>query len=75
MTKALKSNKGNGYAARLLDLCDVAELPVSITGFLDRIYADFPKPEPAPLPPEKIDPANNAAEADSQAAVQPIPAA
>lgn len=75
MTKALKSNKGNGYAARLLDLCDVAELPVSITGFLDRIYADFPKPEPAPLPPAKIDPANNAAEADSQAAVQPIPAA
>lgn len=53
MTKALKSNKGNGYAARLIDLCDVAELPISITSFLNLVYADFPKPEPAPLPPIK----------------------
>jgi putative ATP-dependent endonuclease of OLD family len=51
MVRALKSNKGNGYAARLVDLCDLAEMPKSITEFLDRIYADFPKPEPAPLPP------------------------
>ncbi|MEQ9946425.1 ATP-dependent nuclease [Pectobacterium aroidearum] len=70
MVKALKSNKGNGYAARLLDLCDVAELPASITGFLDRVYADFPKPEPAPLPPAK-----NAVEADPQAIAQPVAAA
>lgn len=52
MTNALKSNKGNGYAARLIDLCDVAELPVSITAFLSRVYADFPKPQPASLPPK-----------------------
>ncbi len=62
MTKALKSNKGNGYAARLVDLCDVVELPVSITGFLLRVYADFPKPLPAPLPtkvetPDVVEPA------------------
>lgn len=69
MVKALKSNKGNGYAARLLDLCDVAELPASITGFLNRVYADFPKPEPAPLPPAK-----DAVEADPQAITQPVAA-
>lgn len=65
MAKALKSNKGNGYAARLIDLCDVAELPASISGFLDLVYADFPKPESAPLPPAK---GEEAAEA-----VQPVP--
>jgi putative ATP-dependent endonuclease of OLD family len=53
MTNALKSNKGNGYAARLIDRCDVAELPKSITGFLKRVYTDFPKPISAPLPPAK----------------------
>lgn len=67
MAKALKSNKGNGYAARLIDLCDVAELPASITGFLDRVYADFPRPEPAPLPPAK----GEAAEA-AQLAAEPV---
>jgi putative ATP-dependent endonuclease of OLD family len=53
MAEALKSNKGNGYAARLIDLCELAELPVSITAFLDRVYADFPEPQPASLPPKK----------------------
>jgi putative ATP-dependent endonuclease of the OLD family len=47
---ALKSNKGNEYAAHLIDLCDVAELPATITDFLKKIYADFPKPESVPIP-------------------------
>lgn len=67
MTKALKSNKGNGYAARLIDLCDVAELPVSITEFLDRVYADFPKPAPAPLPTAK---GEGAVQQDPESATQ-----
>jgi putative ATP-dependent endonuclease of OLD family len=50
MFKVLSSNKGNGYAARLLNLCEIAELPISITSFLNKIYADFSKPQPAPLP-------------------------
>lgn len=47
---ALKSNKGGSYASRLLELCDVSELPISITSFLDKIYKDFPKPESVHLP-------------------------
>lgn len=50
MLKALKSNKGNGYAARLLDLCALHELPPGITDFLTRVYNDFPKPAPAARP-------------------------
>jgi putative ATP-dependent endonuclease of OLD family len=50
MYSALKSNKGNGYAASLLDLCETAELPTSITSFLDKIYADHPKPMPPSVP-------------------------
>ncbi|HEY5779105.1 MAG TPA: AAA family ATPase [Terrimicrobiaceae bacterium] len=70
MVRALKSNKGNAYAARLIDLCDLAELPASITGFLDRIYADFPKPELAPMPPAKGVEATEAAQAVPQPAAQ-----
>ena len=50
MLKALRSNKGNGFAAGLIDLCEIDELPVSITDFLSNVYGNFPKPEPAPLP-------------------------
>lgn len=42
--QALRGNKGNGYAARLIENCDTSELPVSIKDFLVRVYADFPKP-------------------------------
>lgn len=72
MIKALKSNKGNGYAARLIDLCDLAELPPSILGFLRRVYSDFPKPEPAPLPPAKGDEVVNAVQQTTEAAAQPV---
>ena len=53
MLKALKSNKGNGYAARLLDLCAMHELPVGITDFLTRVYNDFPKPVPVAPPADE----------------------
>lgn len=43
-TSALKSNKGAGWAARLFEYCGVAELPVSVTDFLKKVYAAFPKP-------------------------------
>jgi putative ATP-dependent endonuclease of OLD family len=38
MFSALKSNKGNSYAARVVDLCTVDELPESVTQFLNRVY-------------------------------------
>lgn len=41
---ALASGKGAGWAARLFESCDVNELPVSITAFLSKVYAAFPKP-------------------------------
>ena len=41
---ALKSNKGNSYAARVIDLCTVDELPASVTQFLYLVYRDFPRP-------------------------------
>src|SRR5260370_34216480 len=45
----LEKEKGSGYAGRLIDFCDFAELPATILGFLKSIYALFPKP--APIPP------------------------
>jgi putative ATP-dependent endonuclease of the OLD family len=40
---ALKSNKGAGWAARLFEGCAVTELPISVTDFLNKVYAAFPK--------------------------------
>lgn len=40
---ALKSNKGAGWAARLFEGCDVAQLPGSVSDFLKKVYAAFPK--------------------------------
>jgi putative ATP-dependent endonuclease of OLD family len=51
MLKCLKSNKGNGYASELIAICGTNELPVTIEAFLAAIYAFFPQPTPAPLPP------------------------
>lgn len=42
---ALKGLKGDGGAARLLDLCSVAELPASLTAFLKEIYGRYPRPK------------------------------
>lgn len=48
----LKGRKGDGTAGRLIELCDVAELPSTMVGFLTQIYTAFPKPEFIPLPGE-----------------------
>jgi hypothetical protein len=45
----LTKEKGSGYASRLIGFCDFGELPPTIVGFLEGIYALFPKP--APIPP------------------------
>lgn len=44
----LKKEKGSGYAGRLIELCDVAELPPTIVEFMYRVYEDFKKPDPVP---------------------------
>lgn len=41
----LKALKGEGGAARLLDGCDIAELPQTITTFLSDVYQRYPKPK------------------------------
>lgn len=46
----LRGRKGDGTAGKLIEICDVTELPASIVEFLSHIYATFPKPEPIPLP-------------------------
>jgi putative ATP-dependent endonuclease of OLD family len=40
----LAGMKGEGGAARMLNLCDVAELPANIVTFLREVYALHPKP-------------------------------
>lgn len=59
---ALKGNKGAGWAARLLDGCELHELPATVTAFLGRVYASFPKP------------ADVALEAEAEAAAPVVPA-
>lgn len=50
MLKCLKSNKGSGYAADLIGMCDSSEIPPTIEAFLLVVYGEFPKPAPAPIP-------------------------
>lgn len=58
--KALSSNKGAGWTARLFEDCAVHELPATVVGFLNQVYAFFPQPteplsedEPTPgTPPD-----------------------
>lgn len=42
--EALGSGKGAGWSARLLDQCDMGDLPTTVTSFLKSIYALFPLP-------------------------------
>jgi putative ATP-dependent endonuclease of OLD family len=53
-TSTLKGLKGEGGAAKLLELCPLAELPKTIADFLADIYQRYPKPKrkaaPAPQP-------------------------
>lgn len=46
----LKGRKGDGTAGKLIELCNPSELPDTLTGFLNKIYAAFPRPEPVPVP-------------------------
>ena len=65
--QALTDNKGWGRAAALIELCDPAELPASITEFIEQIYVLFPRPKPpAPLN-------EGAAEAEPDVAAVPPP--
>lgn len=43
--QVLKSGKGWGRAADLIERCTIAELPPTIVSFLDQIYARFPRPK------------------------------
>lgn len=47
--EVLKAGKGSGRSAELIDLCKSAELPTSVTEFLAKIYAQFPRPEVKPI--------------------------
>jgi putative ATP-dependent endonuclease of OLD family len=49
-TSTLKGLKGEGGAARLLELCQEGELPKTITDFLAEIYNRYPKPKRKELP-------------------------
>jgi putative ATP-dependent endonuclease of OLD family len=53
---ALRGHKGAGWAARLLDGCEVHELPVTVIDFLTPIYAAFPKPVEAVATAEPLEP-------------------
>jgi putative ATP-dependent endonuclease of the OLD family len=48
--QALTDSKGWGRAADLIEHCETTELPLSITAFLEQIYALFPRPKPATPP-------------------------
>ena len=50
--KVLKSDKGSGYAARVIELCNADELPETILTFITQVYSDFPAPEAVPDIPE-----------------------
>jgi len=41
----LKDHKGWGRAAELIEYCASEELPPSITGFLEKLFVCFPKPQ------------------------------
>lgn len=42
--EALRSNKGTGWAALLLEGCSIAELPETVKAFLASVYEQFPRP-------------------------------
>ncbi len=45
-SNVLKDSKGWGRAADLIELCDMNDLPPTLTGFLSEVYKRFPRPEP-----------------------------
>lgn len=49
---ALDGKKSAGWAAQLLETCELKDLPPTITNFLVQVYAQFPKPIDPPPPPQ-----------------------
>jgi len=47
-TAILKSDKGSGYAGRLIGHCTLAEMPTTVGEFLKKVYAEFPAPQAVP---------------------------
>lgn len=68
-TSTLKGLKGEGGAAKLLQLCAVAELPKTITDFLADIYQRYPKPKRKEVPGPHAD-AKAEAVGNNEAAVE-----
>jgi len=76
MQGALASNKGNGFAAALIERCGAVELPTSVVTFLREVYAHFPKPQrPAIVPPVVRSPDPEPADAPAAVSSQSTPAA
>lgn len=70
----LQKDKGSGYAGKLIELCAVNELPVTVVKFLEDVYGRYPKPDPIPPIPEPTPkPAAAAAAAQAGGAVAPSP--
>lgn len=70
----LEKDKGSGYAGRLIELCQPQELPPTVSGFLNMVYANFKRPEPVPPidPPETVvAPVEASSEADGITVANP----
>ncbi len=67
--QVLKDGKGWGRAADLIERCATAELPPTIVGFLDQIYALFPRPRTTAIAPaadgDAVAPAEGAVAAEA----------
>ncbi len=70
----LKGLKGEGGAARLLELCSVGELPSTIVEFLKGIYAAFPKPKRRALAAASAQPEGTADDSASSSAAAGVSA-
>jgi putative ATP-dependent endonuclease of OLD family len=44
----LAKDKGSGYAARLIEMCEINEMPNSVLTFLRSVYNEFKAPTPIP---------------------------
>lgn len=60
----LKDHKGWGRAAELIEYCAPAELPRSITDFLNQLFVRFPKPKTPPVADDLADETEKAAGAE-----------
>jgi putative ATP-dependent endonuclease of OLD family len=71
----LSSNKGAGWATRLLEECHPNELPYTAINFLKSIYALYPKPAITPVvpPPPPPAPSQPSPKPPSSPAVPPPP--